>query len=250
MKVWSPKASFRVGAGQIGLLTTLILKLKGLEVYTLARAAGPHLKSEIVEGLEANYVATSETSLADLAKKVGKADLIVDATGSSRLLLKQCKSWVTTECSFGPASLAEKRNRPFPLTRSISNGFLATSFSLGPSMRTASILNRGIEDLALGEVMYPNVIKKILTNPVAGLDNYKEMMRLLVEINPLSKSTSTLLRNNRSQIRHGSELASALHYATTHDKNKIAQAKGLCDFVCNSNHHPMFFIARLNGYRS
>jgi glucose 1-dehydrogenase len=35
--------------------------------------------------------------------------------------------------------------------------------------------------LALGEVMYPNVLKKILTSPVNGLGGYQEMMRLLVE---------------------------------------------------------------------
>ena len=31
----------------------------------------------------------------------------------------------------------------------------------------------GIADLALGEVTYPGVIERILTNPVAGLDNYE-----------------------------------------------------------------------------
>ena len=36
-------------------------------------------------------------------------------------------------------------------------------------------------DLALGEVTYPGVIERILTSPVAGIKNYKEMMRLLVE---------------------------------------------------------------------
>jgi threonine dehydrogenase-like Zn-dependent dehydrogenase len=39
----------------------------------------------------------------------------------------------------------------------------------------------GIKDLALGEVMYPGVIARILTNPVDGFDNYQELMRLLVE---------------------------------------------------------------------
>ncbi len=38
MKVWSPKRAFVLGAGQIGLLATLSLKLRGLEVFTLARA--------------------------------------------------------------------------------------------------------------------------------------------------------------------------------------------------------------------
>jgi hypothetical protein len=39
----------------------------------------------------------------------------------------------------------------------------------------------GIRDLALGEVMYPGVTQRILTTPVKGLDNFQEMMRLLVE---------------------------------------------------------------------
>jgi hypothetical protein len=39
----------------------------------------------------------------------------------------------------------------------------------------------GIKDLALGEVTYPGVIQKILTHPIRGLDNYAEMMRLLVD---------------------------------------------------------------------
>ncbi len=85
MRVWRPKRAFVMGAGQIGLLSTLVLRLRGIEVYTLARAAGPHLKSEIVEGMEASYVATSQTSLSELTKKVGKPDLIIDATGSSKL---------------------------------------------------------------------------------------------------------------------------------------------------------------------
>ena len=41
----------------------------------------------------------------------------------------------------------------------------------------------GIRDLALGEVMFAGVLEKILTLPVNGLDQYKEMMRLLVEDN-------------------------------------------------------------------
>jgi hypothetical protein len=30
-------------------------------------------------------------------------------------------------------------------------------------------------------MMFPGVLPRILTNPVSGLDNYQEMMRLLVE---------------------------------------------------------------------
>ena len=85
MKVWRPEVAYVLGAGQIGLLTTLVLKLRGLEVYTLARGEAPNLKAEITEGMEATYVSTRQTDMAELVKKTGKPDLIVDATGSSSL---------------------------------------------------------------------------------------------------------------------------------------------------------------------
>ena len=39
----------------------------------------------------------------------------------------------------------------------------------------------GIADLAQGEIVYPGVIRKILTHPVNGLDSYQEVIRLLTE---------------------------------------------------------------------
>jgi threonine dehydrogenase-like Zn-dependent dehydrogenase len=46
MRVWRPKRAFVMGAGQIGLLATLILKLRGMEVFTVARSPGTTLKSQ------------------------------------------------------------------------------------------------------------------------------------------------------------------------------------------------------------
>src|SRR5207247_1428995 len=85
LHVWRPKIAYVMGAGQIGLLSTLVLRLRGLEVYTLARSEPPSLKAEIVEALGARYVSTQQTSASDLAKQGGKADLIIDATGSSAI---------------------------------------------------------------------------------------------------------------------------------------------------------------------
>lgn len=181
MKVWRPRRAFVMGAGQIGLLSTLVLRLKGIEVFTLARSEGPHLKSTIVEGFEAHYVATSKTSLTDLAKQVGRPDLIVDATGSSKLAFEAMQVLghngvlVWTSITGGKA------------VTEIPSDKVNIEWVLGNKLLVASVnANRehfeaGIKDLALGEVMYPGVLAKILTNPVHGLDQYQEMMRLLVE---------------------------------------------------------------------
>jgi glucose 1-dehydrogenase len=39
----------------------------------------------------------------------------------------------------------------------------------------------GIRDLAMAEMNYPGVVQRILTHPVQGLENYEQMMKLLVD---------------------------------------------------------------------
>ena len=181
MRVWQPQTAFVKGAGQIGLLTTLILKLRGLDVYTMARSQAPTLNSEIVEAMDANYVSLSETTLDDLADRVGKADLIVDATGSSHVAFDSMRVLghngvlVWTSITGG--------NRAYEVDSDKINleWVLGNKLLLGSVNANREHFESGIRDLALGEMMYPNVIERILTNPVEGLESYDEMMRLLVE---------------------------------------------------------------------
>jgi threonine dehydrogenase-like Zn-dependent dehydrogenase len=187
MKVWSPKRAFVLGAGQIGLLSTLVLRLKGIEVFTLARAAGSHLKSSIVEGMEATYVATSQTSLEDLAAKVGKADLIIDATGSSSIAFNAMKALGHNGVLVWTSITGGKELTTVPSDKINIEWVLGNKLLVGSVNANREHFESGIRDLALGEVMFPGVLEKILTSPVNGLGGYKEMMRLLVEDNTALK---------------------------------------------------------------
>src|SRR5215469_4258576 len=88
LQVWEPRRAFVLGAGQIGLLATMMLKLRGLEVHTVATKLGPNRKSEIVEAYGAHYVSTRRMALAELARSVGKPDLIFEATGNAELCFR------------------------------------------------------------------------------------------------------------------------------------------------------------------
>jgi threonine dehydrogenase-like Zn-dependent dehydrogenase len=187
MKVWNPKRAFVLGAGQIGLLSTLVLRLRGIEVYTLARAAGPHLKSSIVEGMEATYVATSQMTMSELTKKVGKADLIVDATGSSAIAFNAMESLGHNGVLVWTSITGGKELTTVPSDKINIEWVLGNKLLVGSVNANREHFESGIKDLALGEVMFPGVLAKILTSPVNGLEGYKEMMRLLVEDNSALK---------------------------------------------------------------
>ncbi len=181
MKVWRPQVAYVLGAGQIGLLTTLVLKLRGLDVYTLARGEAPNLKSEITEGLEATYVSTRETSMSDLVSKTGKPGLIVDATGSSKLAFEAMQHLGHNGVVVWTGITGGDKTVEVPADSINLQWVLGNKLLLGSVNANRRHFEMGIRDLALGDMMYPGVLNKILTSPVDGLENYAEMMRLLVE---------------------------------------------------------------------
>jgi threonine dehydrogenase-like Zn-dependent dehydrogenase len=181
MKVWRPKVAYVMGAGQIGLLSTLVLRLRGLEVYTMARSAKGTLNSQIVEGMGAHYVSTTSTPVDSLAAEVGKADIIIDATGSSAIAFDSMRVLGKNGVLVWTSITGGKHVTQVPSDNINIDWVLGNKLLLGSVNANREHFEMGIKDLALGEVMYPGVVQRILTNPVEGLDNYQEMMRLLVE---------------------------------------------------------------------
>ncbi len=181
MRVWSPKTAFVMGAGQIGLLATMILRLKGLNVFTMARSKAPTVNSEIVAGMEAEYVCLGNESAVDVAARVGKADIIVDATGSSAVAFNSMKVLGHNGVLVWTSITGGKNQHELPSDQINIDWVLGNKLLLGTVNANRDHFESGIRDLALGEVMYPGVAEKILTHPVDGLEEYGEAMRLLIE---------------------------------------------------------------------
>ena len=157
------------------------LRLRGLRVFTIARSARPSLKAEIAEGLQATYVSTGETSLDDLVADVGKADLIIEATGSSSMAFAAMELLGLNGVLVWTSITGGERRVEVPSDAVNLNWVLGNKLLVGSVNANYRHFEMGIADLALGEVTYPGVIERILTTPIEGLDNYAEMMRRLVE---------------------------------------------------------------------
>jgi threonine dehydrogenase-like Zn-dependent dehydrogenase len=181
LQVWNPKRAFVLGAGQIGLLATMMLKLRGLEVYTFATRPGPHRKSEIVEAYGAQYVSTRQTPMDEMARKVGKPDIIFECTGNAEVCFRSMEILAINGALIWTSITGGKHETTLDAAK------INLEWVLGNKLLVASVngnrrhFELGIQGLSQGEHTYPGVTEKILTNPVQGLDNYKEMMRLLVE---------------------------------------------------------------------
>lgn len=181
LQVWEPRIAFVMGAGQIGLLTAMMLRLRGLEVYVLARTRNPGLKEDIAAAYGARYVSTQDTSLHDLARQVGKPDLIVEATGSSALAFESMQILNLNGALVWTSVTGGTRTCEVPTDRINLEWVLGNKLLVGTVNGNRNHFERGLADLALAEVMYPGVTGRILTTPVDGFQDYQEIMRLLVE---------------------------------------------------------------------
>jgi len=84
---WLPGRALVLGTGAIGMLSTCLLALEGLEVWTAGRSGGGTEKARLAEACGATYVSTEETAAAELAAQVGGFDVVVEATGDAQVML-------------------------------------------------------------------------------------------------------------------------------------------------------------------
>ena len=179
--VWRPNRAAVVGAGSLGLLATLVLRLQGLEVTTLARNDPHTLNSELVEALGARYKSTDELPLSQAAEQYGPFDIVFEATGSSSVAFEGMEALGKNGVLVLTGISGADRAIEVPGDRILTNFVLGNKVAVGTVNANREHFERGVQNVALAEMQYPGWLKRLLTHPVQGLDGYAEMMRLLTE---------------------------------------------------------------------
>jgi glucose 1-dehydrogenase len=179
LKVWQPRRACVLGAGPIGLLAALQLRLRGLDVTVYSRRTPPYRNSELVEALGGRYISSQQQSLAEAARREGPFDLIFEATGHSPLVFEAAeavgKNGVLVLSSVtGGDKTAEVR------ADAINQSFvLGNKVMVGTVNAAHEDFVAGVADLIQAEAIYPGWLGQVLTTPVQGLDRFQDMMRAL-----------------------------------------------------------------------
>jgi threonine dehydrogenase-like Zn-dependent dehydrogenase len=84
--IWKPKLGEVLGGGPVGLLAAAVLRVRGLRTVVVGREPESDLRAQIAKKLGAEYVSVANASLLDLPKLIGPPDLVIEATGSARVV--------------------------------------------------------------------------------------------------------------------------------------------------------------------
>jgi threonine dehydrogenase-like Zn-dependent dehydrogenase len=181
LKLWQPRRAAVLGAGTIGLLATLALRLRGLEVVCYSKRPAPYLNSELIEQLGAVYFSSQERTLEQAAAEHGPFDLILEATGFSPLVFEAAKV-LGKNGVLVLASVTGGSRKVEVDTDVINQGFvLGNKVMVGTVNASRDDFVRGVDDLVKAEALYPGWLGRLLTTPIDGLENYDAMLRALTE---------------------------------------------------------------------
>lgn len=179
LRVWRPRRAAVLGAGTIGLLATLVLRLKGIEVVTFGRSPRPYLNSDLIEELGAQYVSTEDIAVHDFAAKNGAFDLIFEATGFSPIAFDAMQSLEKNGVLVLSSVTGGDRKAEVPADKINLDFVLGNRVMVGTVNANREYFESGAKDMAAAVLEYGDWLERLLTHPVDGLENYEQLFNAL-----------------------------------------------------------------------
>jgi len=174
LRVWRPRKAAVMGAGTIGLLAALALKLRGMDVTVFARQPKPSLRSELLQQIETRYISTVDQPILDGAQQYGPFDLIFEATGASQVVFESMQALAKNGALVLSSVTGGHKTVEVPADKINLDFVLGNKLLVGTVNANREYFESGVRDMALGQAMYAGWLNHLLTHPVEGLDNYRQ----------------------------------------------------------------------------
>jgi threonine dehydrogenase-like Zn-dependent dehydrogenase len=182
LRVWRPRKAAVLGAGTIGLLAALIMRLRGIEVSVFSRTAKPYLNSDLVEAIGARYISTDMMSLTEAAdpKMYGPYDIIYEATGFAPIVFEAMQVLGKNGVLLLASVTGGMRQTQVPADMINLDFVLGNKVMVGTVNGNREYFEAAVRDLAMAQAQYPGWVERLLTHPIQGLENYQQMLDALL----------------------------------------------------------------------
>lgn len=171
--LWQPRRAVVVGTGAIGLLAAALLRLRGLEVHAFARTPAGGARSRMAEAMGATYWSTTDLPLANLARELGTADIIIEASGSAEAALE------SLDALGNNGVLCLVGTYPLEARQEVALGRLALDMVLGNRLVFGSVnsshrhFEMGLTHMAEMEQRWPGLLAGLFTRRLS-LDEFAQ----------------------------------------------------------------------------
>lgn len=163
---WEAKRAFIAGAGTLGLLATMVLRLRGLEVYVAATRTKESLKARIVRSVGGIYVNVRKTPIKTLKEKF---DVVIEATGNVNVALEALNLLGTNSALCLLGIYREKRVCE-QFDKVLNNMVLGNRLIFGSVNSNKKHFEQGIKDMNKIKSQHGNVLDRLITKKLNPTD--------------------------------------------------------------------------------
>jgi threonine dehydrogenase-like Zn-dependent dehydrogenase len=175
-KIWRPKRAAVIGIGSVGLLSVMAMRMRGLEVTGFGKDKREgYANADLCEEIGAKYLSTTEISIADAAKRDGAFDIILECTGYSPIVWDAAQGLAKNGVLILTSVTGGERTAEIPSDKINQQFVLGNKLMFGTVNAGREHFAAGVKDLALCEAMFPDWLDKMLTHPVNGIENFRQM---------------------------------------------------------------------------
>ncbi|MBI3942463.1 MAG: glucose dehydrogenase, partial [Chloroflexi bacterium] len=139
----------------------------------------PYLNSDLVEALGAHYISTKEMPLREAAPKYGPFDLMYEATGFSPLVFEAMEVLGKNGVLVLASVTGGNRMIEVPSDKINLDFVLGNKVMVGTVNGNREYFEAAVRDLAMAQTQFPGWAARLLTHPIQGLENYRQMIDTL-----------------------------------------------------------------------
>ncbi len=152
-----------LGAGPVGILGAMALKVEGFEVSVYSRSPNHEEKNRILNAIGVPYIAAETHSTEDMARMVGPIDVVYEATGASGVAFDVLKH-------LGPNAVfvftgVPGRKGPIPVDTDeiMRNMVLNNQLVLGSVNAPPQAFQSAIQHLGIFAQRWPDTLRSVIT---------------------------------------------------------------------------------------
>jgi glucose 1-dehydrogenase len=164
---WKPRNALVLGAGPVGLLATAILRLKGLEVHTVATRSEGSLKARLVEQTGARYIDSKKNPIAALENRY---DAVFEATGNAAVAL-EAQRLTSVNGIVSYLGIYGQGQSTYDAGKAFTDLVLGNRALFGSVNANKTYFLKGARDLARIKNKWDGFLDRIITRKVSPTDD-------------------------------------------------------------------------------
>jgi glucose 1-dehydrogenase len=186
--LWEPKRAVVLGAGPIGILGTILLRLRGLEVHVYAKSPPDTVQGRILTSLGASYESVADHPVIGIKDELGQVDFILEGTGNSEVAFEAMAQLGTNGVICLTGVSAGNRSIEIPADVINLQMVLGNRLAFGSVNANRRYFETGVQHFQQAEQQWPGIFERLITRRVpfddfmSALDRRPEDIKTLLTI--------------------------------------------------------------------